>query len=250
MTLGHLRQSSLIIVLNPAQALDAMALSFFSPFHPIPKHVMSIARAAAIVRYYILNQSVRSSDGVSPPSDVLTKLCVTASLYARRTPWMGTFNLTAIARALDAPAPMIFSASAPGANCSNPLLKLFVKIVSANELNRAPPKYWAKTMIDIPIAASLLDNAFWTATIGWQMVGERVSNAVPLERAKNEKIRLTICRPFPRPLPLISWKPIHFPVFVRRLKVVIKPEPIDSSVPLAIENGTYCPRRPTKIRQS
>ena len=74
--------------------------------------------------------------------------------------------MIAIALAFDAPALMILCASTPGANVLRPLVKLLVKIVSANELKRAPPKYWQNTMIEVPIAASVGDNAFWTATRG------------------------------------------------------------------------------------
>ena len=61
---------------------------------------------------------------------------------------------------------MIDCASSPGANFDKPFVRVLVKIVSANELNRAPPKFWPKTMIDVAIAASVLGSAFWTATSG------------------------------------------------------------------------------------
>jgi hypothetical protein len=70
------------------------------------------------------------------------------------------------ARTLDAPALMTFTASTLGANVLRPLAKRLVKIVSAKELKRAPPKYWLNTIIEVPIAASLTDSVFWIATSG------------------------------------------------------------------------------------
>ena len=71
---------------------------------------------------------------------------------------MGAFNRIATARAFDAPAPMIFCLSTPGAYVRNPFVKLSLKMVSAKELKRALPKYWLNTTMDVPIAASVVDN--------------------------------------------------------------------------------------------
>jgi hypothetical protein len=81
-----------------------------------------------------------------------------AWLYASKTPRSNTPEKSV--RTLDAPAVMTFCASTVGANFPMPLVKPLVKIDSAKEVKRAPPKYWLNTTIDVPIAASATDNVF------------------------------------------------------------------------------------------
>lgn len=119
-------------------------------------------------------------------------------------------------------------ASSLGAYSCNVLLRLFVNMVWAMTVIRAPPRFWEKTKVDMAVGICAGARVFCAAIMGcdgqiWGLIQKDNMHTIGRER--------------PRPVPERSWNPVSCANVVEGEINVNKPEPIELNAPPAMING-------------